>query len=67
MKSALFDLDDTLLDRTGSLRDFVLWQAKGMLRSDISDPNYFVALDQHGMVWKDKVYDSIIKEFNITA
>jgi len=69
MKAVLFDLDETLLDRTASLRDFVVWQAQGMLRNSISDPQAFVQrfieLDNHGKVWKDKVYESLIEEFAI--
>lgn len=70
MRAALFDLDETLLDRTGSLRDFATWQAKGMLRTYVNDTDYFIErfikLDENGMVWKDKVYASLIDEFNIT-
>lgn len=70
MHAAFFDLDETILDRSGSLRRFVEWQAKGMLASSVSDPSEFVerfiALDQYGMVWKDKVYESLIEEFSIT-
>lgn len=69
INAVLFDLDDTLLDRTGSLKDFVLWQAQGMLRNSISDVqsfyNRFVELDSNGTVWKDEVYAQLIKEFTI--
>lgn len=70
MRAALFDLDETLLDRSGSLRDFVTWQVSGMLKSSIDNKQLFVErfveLDQNGMVWKDKVYESLITEFGIT-
>ena len=70
MRAALFDLDETILDRSGSLRDFVTWQATGMLCSSINNTTLFVErfieLDQKGMVWKDKVYASLIDEFKIT-
>ena len=70
MRAALFDLDETILDRSGSLKDFVTWQATGMLRYSIHDTHRFVdrfiALDQRGMVWKDKVYELLIDEFEIT-
>ncbi len=70
MRAALFDLDETLLDRSGSLRDFATWQATKMLRASVSDTDFFVerfiALDQAGRVWKDNVYASLIDEFNIT-
>ena len=69
MRAALFDLDETILDRTGSLRDFVIWRATGMLRSEIENVDLFVErfieLDQRGMVWKDELYDSLINEFEI--
>lgn len=66
----LFDLDETLLDRAGSLRAFVIWQAQGMLRNTIKDENEFCArfieLDSNGSVWKDQVYSKLVQEFNIT-
>ncbi|MFK8083970.1 MAG: HAD family hydrolase [Granulosicoccus sp.] len=71
MRAALFDLDETLLDRSGSLRDFVTWQAEGMLRSSVSNTTLFIdrfiSLDQKGAVWKDRVYQSLIDEFGITG
>ena len=42
IKAVLFDLDQTLLDRTASLKSFVDWQARGMLRSQVSDRYLFV-------------------------
>lgn len=70
MRAALFDLDETLLDRSGSLKDFATWQATGMLRSTVHDKAVFVKrfieLDQKGMVWKDEVYKTLVDEFNIT-
>ena len=69
--TVLFDLDETLLDRTGSLRDFILWQARGMLRNSISDKDQaqfcerFIELDSNGLVWKDKVYTDLVREFSI--
>ena len=69
MKSVLFDLDETLLDRSESLKEFALWQSKGMLRREISDPNLFcqrfVELDSNGGVLKNKVYSQLIDEFGI--
>jgi len=69
MKAVLFDLDETILDRTESLRDFVMWQAQGMLRNAISNPNQFsqrfIDLDSKGKVWKDKVYSDLVEEFQI--
>jgi len=37
MDAVLFDLDQTILDRTQSLEAFVLWQARGMLRKSNAD------------------------------
>jgi putative hydrolase of the HAD superfamily len=70
MKAVIFDLDETLLDRTGSLIDFVNWQATGMLKNSISEPSKFcrrfINLDANGSVWKDEVYKHLIGEYEIT-
>ena len=70
MKAILFDLDETILDRTVSLKDFVIWQTQGMLKSDVTNKslfiNRFIELDAYGTVWKDKVYETLVKEFSIT-
>jgi len=69
MKAAFFDLDETLLDRSGSLRDFVHWQASRQLGLDTTDAvrftDRFIALDKNGMVWKDRVYETLIPEFSL--
>lgn len=69
MKAALFDLDGTLLDRSGSLSDFVHWQASKQLGLDTNDvvqfTDRFLVLDQNGMVWKDRVYEALITEFSL--
>ena len=70
MKAILFDLDETLLDRTVSLRKFVSWQAYGMLRQELrgNEPSFverFIQIDANGSVWKDIVYKQLIEEFNI--
>ena len=66
IKAVLFDLDQTLLDRTASLKSFVDWQVKGMLRSQVSDRDLFIKrfieLDANGKVWKDRVYEILIDE-----
>jgi len=65
----LFDLDETVLDRTVSLQKFVHWQAREMLRGQIFDPvafeQRFIQLDNNGKVWKDRVYAQLIKEYSI--
>jgi len=68
-KAVIFDLDQTLLDRSKSLDSFVRWQTEGMLRESVSDPDRFVSrfieLDADGRVWKDKVYEQLVVEFDI--
>ena len=65
----LFDLDETVLDRTNSLVSFVNWQVDGMLRGQVADRdvfvNRFLVLDNAGKVWKDQVYRQLIEEFSI--
>ena len=69
--TVLFDLDETLLDRVGSLRDFACWQARGMLRTSIEDENKFcdrfIELDANGSVWKDQVYARLVEEFKLSG
>ena len=71
MKAVMFDLDGTILDRNASLVNFVSWQARGMLRSQIQDRalfvDRFIELDANGSVWKDEVYKSLIDDFSITG
>jgi len=71
IKAVLFDLDRTLLDRDASLKKFVVWQAEGMLRSQLEDPGLFtqrfIELDANGRVWKDEVYKILIEEFAISG
>lgn len=67
----LFDLDETILDRSSSLQNFVSWQAHGMLQSEITNKNLFtekfIELDAYGTVWKDEVYKTLVDEFSITG
>jgi putative hydrolase of the HAD superfamily len=69
IKAVIFDLDETLLDRDQSLRNFVGWQCRGMLRPYVKDEEKFLArfieLDSNGNVWKDKVYETLRDEFSI--
>ena len=71
MKAVLFDLDRTLLDRDASLKNFVTWQARGMLRSQVTDiecfTQRFIELDANGTVWKDEVYKILIDEYAIAG
>ncbi|MAN53297.1 MULTISPECIES: HAD family hydrolase [unclassified Marinimicrobium] len=67
MKSILFDLDNTLLDRASSLIGFCHWQATSSLGIDNSEKfvGRFVELDSNGSVWKDQVYQCLKGEFSI--
>jgi putative hydrolase of the HAD superfamily len=71
VKAVLFDLDGTLLDRDSSLRKFIDDQyerLKGKLGLISKDKyiNRFIELDCKGYVWKDKVYQQLIVELNLT-
>ncbi len=69
MKAVLFDLDEILLDRTQSLKDFVRWQTQGMLKSSINNDEefgyHFIELVAQGNIWKDQVYQQLFHGFNI--
>ena len=51
------------------MEEFVLWQAKGMLRNSVCDVQEFcggfIELDSNGNVWKDKVYAQLVQEYHI--
>lgn len=68
-KAILFDLDQTLLDRTISLIKFIEWQVDYYQLVPQQSKKHFIArfveLDDHGSVWKDLVYSQLIKEFHI--
>jgi putative hydrolase of the HAD superfamily len=70
MKSVIFDLDGTLLNRDASVEQFVSIQHDRLSEhlSHIPKNDYiarFIELDCHGHVWKDKVYQSLVSEFAI--
>ncbi|WP_163582395.1 HAD family hydrolase [Gracilibacillus saliphilus] len=71
MKAVLFDLDGTLLDRDSSINIFAknqynkYYKALQHVDKDLYI-NRFIELDNRGMVWKDKVYQQLVKEFSIT-
>ncbi len=66
----MFDLDGTLLDRDRSLLAFAKNQYQRFNQQLASiEENAFVerliALDQHGSVWKDQVYQQLLRAFGI--
>jgi putative hydrolase of the HAD superfamily len=70
IKSVIFDLDGTLLDRDASVEQFVSVQYDRLAEhlSHIPKSDYiarFIELDCHGHVWKDKVYQALVTEFSI--
>jgi putative hydrolase of the HAD superfamily len=70
IKAVLFDLDGTLLDRDASVKRFIDGQYDRLDRMVRHIPreeyvSRFIELDQRGYVWKDKVYQQLVKEFQI--
>jgi putative hydrolase of the HAD superfamily len=70
--AVLFDLDETLLDRTQSLKQFVLAQYQRFYPHFRHVPSAaflrrVVELDAHGAVWKDTVYQQLLAELKITS
>ena len=71
IKAVLFDLDGTLLNRDESVKKFIDYQYERLRNclGHIAKEGYmarFIELDNHGYVWKDKVYSQLVEEFNIT-
>lgn len=70
IKAVLFDLDGTLLNRDESVKLFIERQYERLnkLLNSIPKEKYisrFIQLDKRGYVWKDKVYQQLVYEFNI--
>ncbi|WP_130859472.1 HAD family hydrolase [Gracilibacillus phocaeensis] len=71
LKTVIFDLDGTLLNRDASVQQFIGNQYdrwKDVL-GFIPKEHYisrFIELDARGYVWKDKVYQQMVKEFHIS-
>lgn len=69
LKAVIFDLDQTLLDRTRSLDKFLNWQVDslGVVEAPLKSEfiQRFILIDANGAVWKDQVYAQLIREFGI--
>ncbi|MBD7986315.1 HAD family hydrolase [Sporosarcina sp. Sa2YVA2] len=71
IKAVLFDLDGTLLNRDDSVKGFIDNQYERLNKwvGHIPKDKYitrFIEIDNRGYVWKDKVYQQLTKEFNIS-
>lgn len=71
IKAVLFDLDGTLLNRGESVRKFThsQYDRMNMMFSHFFKEEYanrFIELENRGYVWKDKVYQQLVQEFQIT-
>ncbi|HFK1765998.1 HAD family hydrolase [Bacillus wiedmannii] len=72
IRAVLFDLDGTLLDRRQSLKQFIHDQynrfASHLMNIEQSEYcSRFLELDNNGYTWKDKVYATLLCEYNITT
>ncbi len=72
IKAILFDLDGTLLDRDASLKVFLDKQYERLIEwlGHTPKQNYisrFIELDNRGYVWKDKVYQQLVMEYDIAG
>lgn len=70
IKAVLFDLDGTLLNRDESLKPFIELQYGRFEKrlngiSKAAFTSRFIDLDMRGYVWKDKVYQQLVTEFNL--
>jgi putative hydrolase of the HAD superfamily len=72
IKAVLFDFDGTLLNRDKSVEKFIGMQYERLNKwvGHIPKKIYitrFIELDSRGYVWKDKVYQQLVNEFDITG
>lgn len=70
LKTVMFDLDGTLLNRDASVQRFIENQYERLIKwlGHIPKEQYisrFIELDCRGYVWKDKVYQQMVDDFNI--
>ncbi|MFA1822737.1 HAD family hydrolase [Virgibacillus oceani] len=69
IKAVIFDLDGTLLNRDESVAIFIDKQYERLNKwvNHVPKDKYitrFIELDQRGYVWKDKVYQQLIDDFD---
>ncbi|MBS4178341.1 HAD family hydrolase [Lederbergia citrea] len=72
INAVLFDLDGTLLNRDESVKEFIGLQYERLNTwvGHIPKDKYtkrFIELDSRGYVWKDKVYQQLVGEMDITG
>jgi putative hydrolase of the HAD superfamily len=70
LNAVIFDLDGTLLNRDESVKKFINNQYERLNKwvGHIPKEKYttrFIELDSRGYVWKDKVYQQLVDEFEI--
>lgn len=71
IKAVIFDMDNTIMDRHGGLKLYSAAQYRRWFTSlpQVTEAAYrdrFVELDNNGRLWKDKVYQQLLAEFNLT-
>lgn len=72
IKAVIFDLDGTLLNRDESVKKFIDNQYERLNKWVNHTPKEkyitrFIELDNRGYVWKDKVYQQLTEELEITG
>lgn len=72
IKAVIFDLDGTLLNRDKSVLAFINHQYDRLNTwlSHVTKESYttrFIELDNGGYIWKDRVYQQLVEEFQITG
>jgi putative hydrolase of the HAD superfamily len=72
IKAIIFDLDGTLLNRDESVKRFIdnQYERFNIWVNHIPKEKYitrFIELDNRGYVWKDKVYQQLTEELEITG
>lgn len=70
ISAVLFDLDDTLHNRSTSIKGFALHQYQKLLIDQVDENAFidrFMKLDAHGYFSKAQLYPQILAEFHVTA